>query len=395
MPPLTAGAGRARGVHPWLGVAVLVALLAQGAAAAAPAEPRAARWSFTVAGSSSDCGDLVMPAIAAAARRTQARFHWHLGESRNGTTPDRDFLMERRYQTTATAPNRGDYQHLAIGDAIEHQFLPFGDLPLYIGLGGRDDLRPMSRLEYRVALRERLDRPELAAQRATDGDEAVAATQLAPTYFHWRYGGVDFINLDNATNYSFDAVQLKWFDAVLARAIADPSVRTLVVGMYASLPHGVAAARSMCASPAGLRSGAHVYAALVAARAAGKEVHVLSAHAHSYLAQVYDTDYWRAPGHGGVVLPGYNVGTAGAQREALPADTPLDDSSIAGSYGYLRGTVDAAGHVEFRFEPLSAGDLARARGRDFMDAVGEFCGGDLPEALKPWSLASCDDPAGP
>jgi hypothetical protein len=365
-------------------------------AGSAPADPasaaRAARFSFTVAGSSSDCGDVVMPAIAAAARRTQTRFHWHLGESRNGTTPDRDFLMERRYQTTATAPNRGDYQHLAIADAIEHQFRPFGDLPLYIGIGGRDDVRPMSRLEYRVALKERLDRPELAAQRAADGEDAVSQTPLPPTYFHWRYGGVEFINLDNATNYGFDPAQLRWFDAVLARAVADPSVRTLVVGMYAALPHGVAAARSMCASAAGVRSGLQVYRALVAARAAGKEVHVLAAHAHSYLAQVYDTDYWRAPGHGGVVLPGYIVGTAGAQREALPADTALDETSIAGSYGYLRGTVDGAGHVEFRFEPLNAGDLERARSPDFEDAVGGYCSGDLPDVLKAWPAASCDDP---
>jgi len=48
---------------------------------------------------------------------------------------------------------------------------------------------------------------------------------------------------------------------------------------------------------------------------------------------MYDTPYWRSVG----VLPGWIVGTAGAVRSRVPADTP-EGSAKTDVYGYLVGT---------------------------------------------------------
>ena len=36
-------------------------------------------WTFAVSGDARNCGDIVMPAIAAGVKRDQAAFYWHLG----------------------------------------------------------------------------------------------------------------------------------------------------------------------------------------------------------------------------------------------------------------------------------------------------------------------------
>src|SRR5580658_3918828 len=39
-------------------------------------------WTFAVSGDSRDCGDVVMPAIAAGVQKHGAQFYWHLGDLR-------------------------------------------------------------------------------------------------------------------------------------------------------------------------------------------------------------------------------------------------------------------------------------------------------------------------
>jgi hypothetical protein len=39
-------------------------------------------FKFAVSGDSRNCGDVVMPAIAAGARKNSANFYWHLGDMR-------------------------------------------------------------------------------------------------------------------------------------------------------------------------------------------------------------------------------------------------------------------------------------------------------------------------
>src|SRR5579863_7991473 len=43
---------------------------------------QAQNWSFAVSGDSRNCGDIVMPEIAASAIQNKAAFYWHLGDFR-------------------------------------------------------------------------------------------------------------------------------------------------------------------------------------------------------------------------------------------------------------------------------------------------------------------------
>ena len=55
------------------------------------------------------------------------------------------------------------------------------------------------------------------------------------SYYHWKEGGVDFINMDNA-NSVFDGAQMAWAMKVIAADEADPAVKIVMVGMHESLP---------------------------------------------------------------------------------------------------------------------------------------------------------------
>ena len=55
-------------------------------------------WSFAVSGDSRNCGDVIMPAIAADAIKHNAAFYWHLGDLRKISGPDQDFIEERTQQ---------------------------------------------------------------------------------------------------------------------------------------------------------------------------------------------------------------------------------------------------------------------------------------------------------
>ena len=48
-------------------------------------------WSFAVSGDSRNCGDFVMPAIAARVKAEHDAFYWHLGDFRWMSQPDQDF----------------------------------------------------------------------------------------------------------------------------------------------------------------------------------------------------------------------------------------------------------------------------------------------------------------
>src|SRR5436309_5208233 len=50
-------------------------------------------WQFAVAGDSRNCGDIVVPAIAASIQNnTKAQFYWHLGDFRKISDFDEDML---------------------------------------------------------------------------------------------------------------------------------------------------------------------------------------------------------------------------------------------------------------------------------------------------------------
>ena len=67
---------------------------------------RTGAWSFAVSGDSRNCGDIVMPGIAAGVFADQAKFYWHLGDYRANYDFDQDLLAAPEY--------RG--KHLSIAD---------------------------------------------------------------------------------------------------------------------------------------------------------------------------------------------------------------------------------------------------------------------------------------
>src|SRR5437762_874273 len=85
---------------------------------AAGQQPVAPSWSFAVSGDSRNCGNVVMPAIAADAMKHNVAFYWHLGDLRKISAPDQDFVEERTQQGKAT--DLADYEKHAWDDFIEN-----------------------------------------------------------------------------------------------------------------------------------------------------------------------------------------------------------------------------------------------------------------------------------
>ncbi|MGH7839009.1 MAG: hypothetical protein ACREQC_14450, partial [Candidatus Binataceae bacterium] len=193
--------------------------------------------------------------------------------------------------------------------------------------------------------------PVLRAQRLRDDPQ----NHRLQTYYHWIERGVDFINLDNATEYEFDAGQLRWLERVLQEDSSNPEIRSIVAGMHEALPESISENHSMNQSPEGIASGRRVYADLLKARdEAHKHVYVLASHSHYYMDGIFNTAYWR--GHGGV-LPGWIVGTAGAFRYALPPDAGDAKAAETNVYGYLSGSVNAGGEINFTYRKLDESDI--------------------------------------
>jgi len=79
----------------WLSLVLIAPLAAQTAAGP---------WKFAISGDSRNCGDIVMPAIAAGVTHDGASFYWHLGDFRAIYTFDEDLekpLNIITYETTA------------------------------------------------------------------------------------------------------------------------------------------------------------------------------------------------------------------------------------------------------------------------------------------------------
>jgi hypothetical protein len=300
-------------------------------------------WKFAVSGDSRNCGDIVMPAIAAGVRQSGAEFYWHLGDFRAIYAFDEDL---------GPPTDILSYETRAWPDFIAHQLAPFGDLPVFLAIGNHETIPPATREGYLIQFADWLDSPVLRAQRLRDDPQ----DHKLRSYYHWISHGVDFITLDNASADQFDVTQEKWFDALIERDEASREIRTIVVGMHEALPGGVGDSHSMGASPQGEKSGRAVYEKLWHTQlSARKRIYVLASHWHIYMEDVYDTAAWK-----GRVLPGWIVGTAGAQRYPSPDGAGPSQKTRAGVYGYLTGTVSADGSIAFDFHEISLADLLRA-----------------------------------
>ena len=340
-------------------VASILVLIVQHASAQQAAS---GTWRFVASGDSRNCGDVVMPGIAETAKKNQAAFFWHLGDLRATYTIDEDILHQPEHLTRPLTME--EYQNLEWQDYIGSQIAPFGSIPFFVGIGNHEVIPPKTRDGFLLQFADWLESPVLRAQRLKDNPD----DHLLRTYYHWIDRGVAFYFLDNASVEQFDGTQLAWFESVLEKDLANPSVKTIVVGMHKALSESISKGHSMNESQTGTDTGRRVYADLLRAQnVRHKIVYVLSSHSHYFMDGIFNTDYWR---QNGGVLPGWIVGTAGAVRYALPPGTADAHGAITNVYGSLLATVQPSGEIKFEFEKLEETDIPASvtskYGRDFV-----------------------------
>ena len=315
-------------------------------------QPQNGPWHFDVSGDSRNCGDIVMPGIAETAKKNQAAFYWHLGDLRAIYTFDED--IEHQPDHLVRPPAMDEYLSIAWQDFIDNQIAPFGSIPFFLGIGNHELIPPKTRDAFLLQFADWLDTPVLKTQRLKDYPD----DHLLKTYFHWIDRGVAFYYLDTASAEQMDGTQVRWFERVLAKDAADPTVKTIVTGMHKALPESISAGHGMNESAAGIESGRRVYEDLLRAQnEAHKHVYVLASHSHYYMDGIFNTDYWN--GHGGV-LPGWIVGTAGAVRYALPPKTSDAHGALTNVYGSLLAAVQPDGTINFEFQKVDESDVPPA-----------------------------------
>jgi len=326
------------------------------AAPAAPA-PDAGTWYFALSGDSRDCGNLIMPKIAAAieANRQTApvEFYWHLGDFRRMYDLDCDVLMRahpgydcvRRPVQPLGAFEMGEYLDRAWSNFLDEQIDPFGALPVYLGIGNHELYASKTRTDFQKTFQKWLNQKAIHQQRMDDNKRKVAdkktgfrSTDGTP-YYHFILHGVDFIYLDNADETSFSAEQLLWLQNVLAADAFDPQVKTLVVAMHEALPGSISNGHAMDATCQGVCSGSQVYGLLFRAQQQ-KRVYVFASHSHLFEEKIF------APAeHAGQVLPGWIVRTAGAEQYLFHEGDPI-------RYGYAEVAVHADGTLDVAFRDV-------------------------------------------
>jgi hypothetical protein len=308
-------------------------------------------WSFAVSGDSRNCGDFVMPAIAAKVKAEKDAFYWHLGDFRWMSEPDQDFVS---MEPAGAHVSKEQYQQEAWDDFLTRQMAAFGTFPVFLGRGNHENVKPMTRDGYTAKFSKFLDRPEIAAQRKADGAEGAP---LGPWY-HWTRHGVDFITMDNSSHDEFTDAQMHWLRGVLDRDLEPHSgIHTIIAGMHEALPHSTGSEHAMDDWELGERTGELVYTWFYDAQAAGKHVYLIASHSHYYSPDIYDTQYWKERTK--TVVPGWIIGSAGAHRYILPKGAHKGAKTHI--YGYLRGTVHADGTIDFALQELSEQELIDAR----------------------------------
>jgi len=313
------------------------------------ADLRSGSFRFAVSGDSRNCGDIVMPAIAGGVQKSGASFYWHLGDFRAISTFDED--IQHQPEHLARPISISDYEQHAWDDFLQNQIAPFGTFPVFLGIGNHETIPPKTREQYIIQFADWLERQQLRNQRLLDDPN----DHNLKTYYHWFVGGVDFINLDNATEDQFDSSQLSWFEKILLSDSSNSQIKAVVVGMHEALPESISKGHSMNQSAAGTESGRRVYADLLKAQnEAHKRVYILASHSHYFMDGIFNTDYWRANGG---VLPGWIAGTAGAVRYALPPDSSNAHGAETNVYGFLLASVNPDGEIHIAFQRVNESDV--------------------------------------
>lgn len=330
-------------------------------------------WRFAVSGDSRNCGDVVMPAIARSVAAENAAFYWHLGDFRA------IYIIDQDYRELHAPPRPGapmiitNYLENAWQDFIDNQLMPFARTPIFLAIGNHELIPPKSRKQVLIQFADWFDSPVIREQRLRDDPH----DHKIKTYYHWIRDGIDFITLDNASPDEFDDAQMKWLEALLKRDQVNSSVRAIVAGMHEALPESISKNHSMNQSLVGDTSGHTVYGWLLDFKKSGKPVYVLASHSHYYMEGIFNTEYWRV--HGGV-LPGWIIGTAGAERYSLPPDANEAKAAKTHVYGYLLGTVTSSktDPIHFEFHELKESDLPADVVTRFSEALVHECWVDNP-----------------
>jgi hypothetical protein len=339
---------------------------AKPAAAASRPHLSEGSWTFIVSGDSRNCGDVVMPAIAAHSVQFAPSFYWHLGDLRAISKIDEDMAFAAAVNGEFLSCNL--YLQRAWPDFIDHQIGAFGKLPFYVGIGNHEIVTPKDRTQFRRQFAPWLDQPTLRAQRAQD--ETAASADPPRSYFHWIQKNVDFIYLDNSAA-CFLAEEMNWLKRVLDKDASAPEVKSVVIGMHEALPDSLANSHSMGDSkiPEARETGAQTYDMLLTFRdRAHKPVYVLSSHSHFYMENIFETEALRAKGK---PLPGWIVGTGGAERYTLPV--PASAAARQDIYGYLAGTVAADGTIAFAFHEITESDVPQATRTEYPAPLVRWC----------------------
>jgi len=318
---------------------------------AATPQTSAVPWKFATSGDSRNCGDVVMPAMAVAVKKSGAAFFWHLGDFRKVSDFDED--IQHQPEQLAKPLTLPEYRAMAWKDFIVSQLASFGSFPVYLARGNHELVPPHTDADYITTFAPWIDRPNLRLQRLDDDP----ADRNPHIYYHWREAGVDFISLDNGP-FDFGRHQIAWFEKTLAKDAADPTIVTIVVGMHEALPESISKGHSMNQTELGTESGRRVYDDLLKIQnQTHKRVYVLASHSHYFMDGIFNTPYWHE--HGGV-LPGWIVGTAGAQRYSLPPERSAAKAAKTDVYGFLLGTVRPSGKIRFDFQQLNEQDVPAA-----------------------------------
>jgi hypothetical protein len=321
-------------------------------------------WRFIVSGDSRNCGDVIVPAIAANSTQFAPSFYWHLGDLRAIYKIDEDIAFAADKNQTLSCAT---YHKIAWDDFIEHQIGAFDQVPFFVGIGNHEVIPPKTEADFKREFARWIDAPVLDKQRLKDKEPATPET-----YYHWIQNGVDFIYLDNASN-AFSAEQLGWLGRRLDAARTDNKIKSIVIGMHEALPDSVANSHSMGdqgPNSPGTISGEQVYKELVEFHDHSKKpVYILSSHSHFYMENIFDTPKLTADNT--EPLPGWIVGTAGAVRYALPAESR--PTAMTDVYGYLMGTVAANGTITFSFHEVHESDVPQNVRQRYSNAMIPWC----------------------
>src|SRR5262249_36410538 len=143
-------------------------------------------------------------------------------------------------------------------DFIQHQIKPFGRTPVFLGIGNHELYGNLTRYQYREKFKEWLTQDPLERQRMKDAARDIIY-QPGNSYYHFVKHGADFIYLDNGDDGGFWEEQLQWLSKVLEADAEDESVKTIIVGMHAALPHSTSSGHAMDKTCPSLCSGERAY----------------------------------------------------------------------------------------------------------------------------------------